>query len=101
MAKSRSRASKLIKTKKVQPKLEAVFTCPFCNHDKSVSCTWIRRSRLGRRSAGSAKRATPPLSITLRSPSTYTASGSTNVRRSTSLKNSVTMITATLRKGVQ
>ncbi|KAJ8513729.1 hypothetical protein OPV22_004163 [Ensete ventricosum] len=47
MAKRRSRVMKLIKTTKVQPKLEAAFTCPFCNHDKSVSCTLDKTLKIG------------------------------------------------------
>ncbi|CAL9053175.1 unnamed protein product, partial [Musa banksii] len=47
MAKRRSRTSKLIKTKKVESKLEEAFTCPFCNHDKSVSCTLDTKLKIG------------------------------------------------------
>ncbi|CAL9053168.1 unnamed protein product [Musa banksii] len=55
MAKRRSRTSKLIKTKKVQPKLEEAFTCPFCNHDKSVSCTLDKKLKVGEAQCGVCK----------------------------------------------
>ncbi|KAG1355268.1 Transcription elongation factor 1 [Cocos nucifera] len=37
MGKRKSRAKPV--PKKPQPKLDVCFTCPFCNHDKSVDCS--------------------------------------------------------------
>nr|XP_034601620.1 transcription elongation factor 1 homolog [Setaria viridis]TKW11361.1 hypothetical protein SEVIR_6G228500v2 [Setaria viridis] len=38
MGKRKSRSSKLAAQPKKAPKLEKVFTCPFCNHPESVKC---------------------------------------------------------------
>ncbi|XP_043717133.1 transcription elongation factor 1 homolog [Telopea speciosissima] len=33
--------------KKKMEKLESVFNCPFCNHEKSVNCTIDRKEMIG------------------------------------------------------
>ena len=38
MGKTNSRSSKLVAQPKKAPKLDKVFTCPFCNHPESVKC---------------------------------------------------------------
>jgi transcription elongation factor Elf1 len=38
MGKRKSRSSKLAAQPKKAPKLDKVFTCPFCNHPESVKC---------------------------------------------------------------
>ncbi|KAJ1254306.1 hypothetical protein BS78_K091200 [Paspalum vaginatum] len=38
MGKRKSRVSKLAAQPKKAPKLQKVFTCPFCNHPETVKC---------------------------------------------------------------
>ncbi|KAF8698153.1 hypothetical protein HU200_035668 [Digitaria exilis] len=38
MGKRKSRSSKLAAQPKKAPRLEKVFTCPFCNHPETVRC---------------------------------------------------------------
>ncbi|XP_077221244.1 transcription elongation factor 1 homolog [Tasmannia lanceolata] len=33
--------------KKKMDKLDTVFNCPFCNHEKSVECTFDRDNKIG------------------------------------------------------
>ncbi|XP_008813833.1 transcription elongation factor 1 homolog [Phoenix dactylifera] len=33
--------------KKPQPKLDVSFTCPFCNHDKSIDCSMDMKLKTG------------------------------------------------------
>lgn len=44
----RKRATKKPSTTKKQQKLDTVFTCPICSHEKAVDCTIDRESGIGK-----------------------------------------------------
>ncbi|KAJ4839820.1 hypothetical protein Tsubulata_010034 [Turnera subulata] len=45
MARRKSRVNRPVK--KAAPKLDTIFTCPFCNHAKSVGCFFDKKEMTG------------------------------------------------------